>query len=68
MTNQLRVSFMLLTRILKCSMPTFTFCVSIYFNPKIYIYVLYNCVSKLATRAVSEDKLIKRKIDSLLIM
>ena len=61
MAIQLRVSFMLLTCMLKYSMPTFTFCVSIYFNPKIYIYVLYNCVSKLATHAVSEDKLKKKK-------
>ena len=39
----------------------FHFCFSIYFTPKIYIYLLYNCLSKLATHAVSEDKLKKTK-------
>ena len=51
-TIQLRVGFVLLTFILKCSMPTFTFHFDIYFNPKIDFYLLYNCLSKLATHAV----------------
>ena len=64
---QLRVGFVLLTFILKCSMPTFTFCFSIYFDPKIYIYLLCSCLSKLATHAVYEDKLKKKtQIDCLL--
>lgn len=42
-------------------MSTFTFCFSIYFNLKICIYLLYNCLSKLATHTVSEGKLKKKE-------
>ena len=34
------VSFLLLTFILKCSMPTLTFCFLTYFSPEIHIYLL----------------------------
>jgi len=55
----MHVGFVLLTFTSKCSMPTFTFCISFYFNPKINSYLLFNSLSKLAKRAVSKDKLQK---------
>ena len=56
------VGFVLLTLILKCSMPTFTSCFSIYFNPKIYIYLRYNSLHSLATHAVSKANHKKKSI------
>ena len=55
-TIQQRVGFVLLTCILKSSRPTFTFWFFIYFDPRIYFCFLYNCLSKLDTHVVCEDK------------
>ena len=47
--------------ILKCSTPILTFCFSIYWTPKIYIYLCCNSLSSLVTLAVSERKIMKNK-------
>ena len=62
LTIQVRVGFVLLVFILKCFMSTFTFYFFIYFNPEIYPCLLYNCLSKLTTHAVKEDKLKTKQI------